>query len=119
MVMCGHFIPVVVSICDCTNHMLEGGKDNTTYIAEMFQEKINELDPDSKTQMASSSMELPTCKRQEKFCKKPFMGHTAFMTRSMSCHTSLLSIKTEANPGKTILIYFNDATLTKIFSCLF
>ena len=45
MVMCGDANPVVVSICDCTDHMSEGGKKDATYIAEMFQDKVNEFDP--------------------------------------------------------------------------
>ncbi len=48
IVMCGDADPVVMSICDCTNHMLEGGKKDATYIAEMIQEKVNEFDPDSR-----------------------------------------------------------------------
>ncbi len=44
-VVCGDVDPVVVSVCDCTEHMSEGGKNDATYIAEMFQEKVNELDP--------------------------------------------------------------------------
>ncbi len=49
MVMCGDVNPIVVSICDCTDHMSEGGKKDVTYIAKMFQEKLNEFDPDRKT----------------------------------------------------------------------
>ncbi len=48
MVMCGDVNPVVVSICDCTNHMSEGGEKDATNIAEMFKEKVNEFDPDGK-----------------------------------------------------------------------
>ncbi len=44
MVMSGDVNPVVVSICDCIDHMLEGGKKDATYIAEMFQEKVNGFD---------------------------------------------------------------------------
>ncbi len=45
MVMCGDANPVVVSICDCTNHISEGWKKDTTFIAETFQEKVNEFEP--------------------------------------------------------------------------
>ncbi len=45
MVMCGDVNPVFVSICDCTDHTSEGGKKDATYIAETFQEKVNEFDP--------------------------------------------------------------------------
>ncbi len=48
MVVCGDANPVVVSICDCTDHMSEGRKKDATYIAEMFQEKVNGIDPDSR-----------------------------------------------------------------------
>ncbi len=44
LVMFGDVNPVVVSICDCINHMSEGGKKDATYIAEMFQEKVNDFD---------------------------------------------------------------------------
>ncbi len=39
MVMWGDDNPVVVSICDCTDHMLEGGKKDVTYVAEMFKKE--------------------------------------------------------------------------------
>ncbi len=48
IVMCGDVNPVVVSICNCTNHMSEGGKEIVTYIAEMFQDKVNKFDPNSR-----------------------------------------------------------------------
>ncbi len=44
MVVCGDVNPVVLSICDCTDHRLEGGKIDSTYVAEMFKEKVNEFD---------------------------------------------------------------------------
>ncbi len=44
MVMCGDTSPVVASICDCTDHMSEGGKKDTTFITEMFQQKVNDFD---------------------------------------------------------------------------
>ncbi len=37
-----------MSICDCTNHMWEDGKNDATYIVEMFQEKVNVYDPDGR-----------------------------------------------------------------------
>ncbi len=48
MVMCCDANPVVVSICDCTDHMSEGGKKDATYIDEIFQEKVNEFDLDGR-----------------------------------------------------------------------
>ncbi len=44
MAMCGDATLVVVTICDCTDHMSEGGKKDATYITEMFQEKVCEFD---------------------------------------------------------------------------
>ncbi len=43
MVMCGDAKAVVVSICDCTNHMSDGGKKDAMYIAEMFQERVKRI----------------------------------------------------------------------------
>ncbi len=48
MVTCGNSHPVFVSIRNCTDHMSESGKKDATYIAEMFQEKINEFDPEGR-----------------------------------------------------------------------
>ncbi len=41
MVMCVDVNPVIVSICDCTDQMSEGGKKDATYIADMNQERMN------------------------------------------------------------------------------
>ncbi len=38
ILMCGNASPVVMPICDYTDHMSEGGKKDATYIAEIFQE---------------------------------------------------------------------------------
>ncbi len=48
MVMCGDAIPVVIYICDCTDHMSDSGEKDVTYIAEMFQEKGNEFGSDGR-----------------------------------------------------------------------
>ncbi len=48
MFVCGDANSTVVSICDCTDLMSEGGKKDSTYIAKMFQEKLHEFDPDRK-----------------------------------------------------------------------
>ncbi len=48
MVVWGDASPVVVFIYDCTDHMSEGGNKGAKYIAEMFQEKVNEFDSDGR-----------------------------------------------------------------------
>ncbi len=48
LVMYGDTNPVVMFICDCTNHMSEGGKKDVTYIAKMFEEKVNEFNPEGR-----------------------------------------------------------------------
>ncbi len=40
--------PTVLSILDCTTHMSDGGKKDTTYIMKQFQRKVNEIDQDRK-----------------------------------------------------------------------
>ncbi len=87
MVMCGDVNPVVVSICDCTDHMSEGGKKDATYIAKMFQERVNEFDPKGR-QRCLFLTKQQMFRRQAKFCVKPFPGHSAFMVGSMFCPSS-------------------------------
>ncbi len=37
---------MVVSIVDCTIHMSDAGKKDTTYIMEQIQREVNEIDQD-------------------------------------------------------------------------
>ncbi len=53
MVMCGDASPDVDSICDCTDHMPEGGKKDTMCIVEIFQEKVNEFEEGRNTHVFS------------------------------------------------------------------
>ncbi len=43
--MCGDKPPVVISICDCTDHMVDGGKKDAEYIMNFFKTKVDEFDP--------------------------------------------------------------------------
>ena len=45
LVMCGDKPPAVISICDCTDHMVEGGKKDAEFIMNFFKEKVDEFDP--------------------------------------------------------------------------
>ncbi len=42
--MCGDTNPVVVSICDCTDHMSEGGKKMSPTLLKWFK-RVNEFNP--------------------------------------------------------------------------
>ncbi len=44
LVMCGGESPVVVSVCDCMDHMVDGNKKGAEYIMKLFQEKVEERD---------------------------------------------------------------------------
>ncbi len=44
LAMCGMAAPVVVSICDCTSHMVDGGKKDAEFIIEVFSNKVDEFD---------------------------------------------------------------------------
>ncbi len=44
IVLYGDASPVVVSFCDFSDHMSEGGKKDVTYIAVTLQQKVNEFD---------------------------------------------------------------------------
>ncbi len=45
LVMCGDKQPAVVSICDCTNHMVDGGKNDAEFIMIFFKTKVDEFEP--------------------------------------------------------------------------
>ena len=45
LVMCGDKPPAVISICDCTGHMVEGGKKDAEFIMNFFKAKVDEFDP--------------------------------------------------------------------------
>ncbi len=104
MVMCGDVNPIVVSICNCTDHMPEGGKKDAAYIAEMFKEKLNEFDPKGRHTNVFSFMEQQMFRRQAKFCVELFPGHTAFIVGSMCC---LSSSVTCTNGRKLISAFLN------------
>ena len=46
LAMCADVPPTVIAINDCTGHMSAGGKKDAPYIAEMFEDKVTEYDPD-------------------------------------------------------------------------
>ncbi len=76
--------PVVVSICDCTDHISEGGKKDATYIAEISQENVNEFDPDGRNMDVFFFDSASNVQEEGQFCAKFFPGHIAFMMASMS-----------------------------------
>ncbi len=45
LAMCGKAAPVVVSICECTGHMVGGGNIDDEFIMEYFSNKVDEFDP--------------------------------------------------------------------------
>ena len=45
LAMSGSTPPLTVGIVDCTKHMAAGGKKDATYIAEIFEDKVEEYDP--------------------------------------------------------------------------
>ncbi len=45
LVMCGDKPPAVMSICDCTGHMVDCGRKDTKYIMNFFKAKGNGFDP--------------------------------------------------------------------------
>ena len=45
LAMSGVTLPITVLIQDCSKHMLEGGKKDALYIADLFKEKVLEYDP--------------------------------------------------------------------------
>jgi hypothetical protein len=45
LAMTGVTPPITVSIQDCSKHMAEGGKKDASYIADLFEKKVLEYDP--------------------------------------------------------------------------
>jgi hypothetical protein len=46
LAMSGVTPPITISIQDCSKHMADGGKKDALYIADMFEEKVIEYDPE-------------------------------------------------------------------------
>ncbi len=44
LVMCGDKSPAVISIWDCMDHMVDGGKKDTEFIMNFFKLKVDEFD---------------------------------------------------------------------------
>ncbi len=44
LIMCGEETPMVVSVCECTDHMVDGNKKDADYVMILFQEKVEEWD---------------------------------------------------------------------------
>ncbi len=66
IVMCGDTSPIVVSFCDCTDHMTEGEKKDTSYIVDFLE--CTKLTLMVETQMSTSLKEH----LMAKFYAKPF-----------------------------------------------
>jgi hypothetical protein len=45
LAMSGAFPPMMISIQDCTKYMVEGGKKDDSFIADLFDKKVMEYDP--------------------------------------------------------------------------
>ena len=45
LAMSGSTPPLTVGIVDCTKHMAAGGKKDAMYIADIFEDKVEEYDP--------------------------------------------------------------------------
>ena len=48
MGMCGDVPPVVIRIHDCTEHLVEGGKKDASFIAQLFRDQMEDLFKDEK-----------------------------------------------------------------------
>ena len=45
LALCADASPVLVAIYDCSGHMASGGKKDATYIAGLYEAKLEEYDP--------------------------------------------------------------------------
>ncbi len=72
-----------------------GWKEDATYFAEMFQEKVNDFDLEGRNIDVFLWMVHLMFKRQAKFCIKPFLENITFIVVSMFCPSSSTSIKSK------------------------
>ncbi len=85
MIMCGDVNPVVVSICNCTNHMSEGGKKDATYI----EENVNEFDPKGR----HTDIIFDGAANVQKACHILYQTFPIVYLGSMSCPSSSVTCK--------------------------
>ncbi len=45
LVLCGGETPAVMSVCSCTDHMVDGKKKDADFIGKFFKGKVEEWDP--------------------------------------------------------------------------
>ncbi len=45
LVVYGEEAPVVVSVCDCTDHVIDGKKKDAKFIGKFFKDKVEQWDP--------------------------------------------------------------------------
>ncbi len=86
LVMCGDKPPAVISICDCTGHMVEGGKKDAEFIMNFFKEKVDEFDPSKVHTDSFFLMELQMCRKQGRYSVRTFHGPCVSMVVSMCYH---------------------------------
>ncbi len=68
LVLCRGEAPVVVSVCDCTDHMIDRKKKDAKYRGKIFNVRWKSGTHHTVTQIVFSLMEQLTSKKLEKFC---------------------------------------------------
>ncbi len=85
LVMCGDKLPAVIFICDCTNHMVGGGKNDAEFIMIFFKAKVDEFDPTKLYTDTFSLTEPQIGRKQGRYYVPIFHKQCAFMVGSMYC----------------------------------
>ena len=67
LAMCGNSPPVVVASDDCSEHMVDGGEKDASYIAHLFGEKLRSTTQGRFSPTYSSLMERVMCRRVVRF----------------------------------------------------
>lgn len=86
LVMSGDKPPAVISICDCTGHMEEGGKKDAEFIMNFFKSKVDEFDPSKVYTDSFFLTELQMCRKQGRYFVRTFHEQCVSMVASMCCH---------------------------------
>jgi hypothetical protein len=63
LAMSGTFPPMTISIQECTKHMVQGGKKDALYIADLFDKKVMEYNPLKTCTDVNYLMGCPTYRR--------------------------------------------------------
>ncbi len=107
MVMCGDVSPIILSIWDFNDHISECEKKNATYIAEMFEEKVNEIDPKGRSTDVFFFDGTFNVQKAGQMCVKLFQGHCSHGGKHVMSHSFSDQSKLKPIQVRNVLVLFS------------